>query len=388
MTTVLIFAVVLLAAVLLSELAHRTVVSTAVLFLAAGYVCGNGVLGWIDVNAGDPVVSRLAELALVAILFTDGMKVGFRELLSAWRLPGRALLLGLPLTLALNAVFCRYIAGLDWLQAFLVGAVLSPTDPVFASAVIGRKHIPPRVRHLLNVESGVNDGLALPLVLTFLALAGAREIGPGKLVLELAGGIAIGIAVPWVATRLERIRWFSISDEYKPLFALSIGILVWAGAANTNANEFLAAFAAGITIASCHSTLRNEFKRFGELVSELFKLSALLLFGALMSSSFWMESGWQGWVLAILILVAARPIALIPSLWRSELRPQEKLVVSWFGPKGFASVLYAIMVLKSDLTDAQRLFHLMALVIVFSMVAHSTTDVPIARWFKPQNAAA
>ena len=91
---------------------------------------------------------------------------------AAWRLPGRALLLGLPLTLALTAVFAHYIAGLPWLESFLLGAILAPTDPVFAAAIVGREEVPGRLRHLLNVESGVNDGLALPIVLVLLAATG------------------------------------------------------------------------------------------------------------------------------------------------------------------------------------------------------------------------
>lgn len=133
------FAVLLLVAMLVSERAHRTVLSTAVLFLVGGFVLGDGVLGVVDVEAGDPLVSTLAELALFSVLFTDGMRVGIRDLRRAWRLPGRALLLGLPLTLAVTAVLAHYLVGLPWLEAFLLGAVLAPTDPVFAAAIVGRK---------------------------------------------------------------------------------------------------------------------------------------------------------------------------------------------------------------------------------------------------------
>lgn len=117
-------------------------------------------------------MSVLAELALFSVLFTDGMRVGWRDLRSAWREPGRALLLGLPLTVLVTAVLAHVVAGLPWLHAFLVGAVLAPTDPVFAAAIVGREEVPRRLRHLLNVESGVNDGLVLPVVLVLLAAAG------------------------------------------------------------------------------------------------------------------------------------------------------------------------------------------------------------------------
>lgn len=163
MIAVLVFAAALLLAVLLSGLAQRTILSTVVLFLAAGFIAGPGMLGWVQLQANDPVVETLIELALVSVLFTDGMHLGVRDLISAWRLPGRALLLSLPLTLLGIALVAHWMVSLSWAESFLVGAVLSPTDPVFAAAIVGREEIPWRLRQLLNVESGLNDGLALPL---------------------------------------------------------------------------------------------------------------------------------------------------------------------------------------------------------------------------------
>jgi len=119
-----------------SSLAHRAILSTAVLFLAAGFVLGADTTGVLDLTAGSPIVATLAELALFAVLFTDGMRVGWADLRTAWRLPGRALGWGLPLTLAITALLARYVAGLDWPEALLVGAILAPTDPVFAAALL------------------------------------------------------------------------------------------------------------------------------------------------------------------------------------------------------------------------------------------------------------
>ena len=168
MSLLLVFAVCLLGAVLVSERAHRTVLSTAVLFLAAGLAVGEGVLDLVPLRPEDDIVARLAELALFSVLFTDGMRVGLRDLRSAWRLPGRALLVGLPLTLVGTAVIAALVAGLPWGHAFLLAAALTPTDPVFAAAIVGREEISGRLRHLLNVESGLNDGLALPVVVILL----------------------------------------------------------------------------------------------------------------------------------------------------------------------------------------------------------------------------
>ena len=266
MELLLVFAAVLLGAVLLSSLAHRTVLSTAVIFLAAGFVLGDPVLGVISVAPDDELVVLLAELALFAVLFSDGMRLGWGDLVSAWRLPGRALALGLPLTLLLTALFAHYVVQLGWAEAFLVGAVLAPTDPVFASALVGNDAVPQRLRRLLNVESGINDGLALPFVVVLLSVVqGSGEAGAVDLGVELALGLAIGVGVPLVAIWLERLPVLQASVQYQPLNAVAIGLLVLGLAEVTHGNLFLAAFAAGITVATAGREQREAFEEFGEL---------------------------------------------------------------------------------------------------------------------------
>ena len=384
MTLLLVFAVVLLIAVLVSALANRTVLSTAVLFLAAGFVAGDGVLDLVHVTPASPIVGILAELALFVVLFTDGMRVGWTDLRTAWRLPGRALGWGLPLTLLVTAVIAHYIAGLGWPEALLIGAILAPTDPVFAAALVGNDKVPARLRHLLNVESGVNDGLALPFVVVLLAVAAdSSDLHLVDLGTELLLGVAIGVAVPWLAIRLERTRWFAVSEQYLPLNAVAIGLLVLALGKATHANLFLAAFAAGITVATVGRREREAFEHFGELLAEIFKLVALLVFGALLTPAFFGDIAWTGWVFAILALVVARPAALWISFLGSRLGLREQLAAMWFGPKGFASVVYGLLVLAAGIAAAQQVFALVALTIVLSIVLHSSTDVLVARGFDP-----
>ncbi|WP_182909350.1 sodium:proton antiporter [Microbispora sp. H13382] len=376
------FAGVLLLAVLLSSLANRTILSTAALFLVAGFVLGDGVLGVMPIAPDDEIVGTLAELALFAVLFTDGMRVGWNELREAWKLPGRALGWGLPLTLLVTAVGAHYLVGLGWIESLLIGAILSPTDPVFAAALVGNEKVPPRLRRLLNVESGVNDGLALPFVMVFLAVAaGSHNLHLGELGLELAVGVLIGVAVPWLAIKLERTRWFSASTAYEPLNALAIGLLVLALGKAAHGNLFLAAFCAGITVATFGERQRESFEHFGELIAELFKLGALLVFGALISPALLGSVGWAGWVFAILALVVARPVAIWVSFLGSGLGVREQAATAWFGPKGFASVVYGLIVLGSGIVAAQQVFQLVAVTIVASILLHSSTDILVARWF-------
>ena len=381
MTVVVAFAVVLLLSVLVSDLAHRTVLSTAVLFLGAGFLLGDGMIGFISVDSDDEVVSRFAELALFSVLFTDGMRVGVRQLRAAWRLPGRALLLGLPLTLLITALLAHYVAGLGWVESFLIGAVLAPTDPVFAAAIVGRSDVPRRLRHLLNVESGVNDGLALPIVVVLLAFTAGSDPHPVELAEELVVGIVIGVAIPLAAIWLERLRFFSASAAYEPLNGFAIGILVYAVAEVTHGNLFLAAFAAGVTVATAGPSQRESFEHFGELVAEVLKLAALLVFGALISPAFLREIPLSGYLFAVLALLVARPAALAVSFVGAKLSRREKIAAAWFGPKGFASVVYGLLVLDSGIAAADEIFHLVALVILASIVAHASTDVVVAKQF-------
>ncbi len=374
------FAVLLLIGALISERASRTIISTAVLFLLGGFLLGQGVLGVLNVESGDPLVKGLAELALFSVLFTDGMRVGLRDLRSAWRLPGRALLLGLPLTLLITAVLAHYIVGLPWLEAFLLGAVLAPTDPVFASAIVGREEVPGGLRHLLNVESGVNDGLALPVVLVLLAAAGGTDAEVWQLAEEIGLGIAVGILVPLAVLRLERLPFLKAEEKLQPLLTVSVGLLVLALCMVTHANLFLGAFSAGITVASYRPKFREEFEQFGELVTELLKLAAILVFGALMTPTFlFQEIPLIGWLFAVLALVVARPLALLVSFLGSKFPMPQQIAAMWFGPKGFASVVYGLLVLESGIELSDTLFHLVALVIVISILAHSSTDVTVAR---------
>jgi NhaP-type Na+/H+ or K+/H+ antiporter len=388
MTALLIFALTLFAAVIVSELAERSVLSTAVLFLIAGFVVGDGVLNLLPIKPTDPIVTNIANVALLSVLFTDGMRVGVRDLTEAWHLPGRALLLGMPLTMIITAVFAHFVAGLPWLEAGLIGAVLSPTDPVFAAAIIGRQEIPQRLRHLLNVESGVNDGLALPVVLAFLAMLGGVKTGTGELLLELAGGIALGVAVPWLAGLLVRRHMRIVASSYEPLYGVAVGLVVVSIAKLVHANEYLAAFSAGMTLASVTPTARETFKHFGETFAELAKLAALLVFGALISPRFLGETSLAGYGFGALALFVARPAALLVALDGSALGWRERLVAAWFGPKGFASVVYGLLALYSiGGARGEEVFHLIALTIALSILAHSSTDVPVARWFRQRAAS-
>ncbi len=381
MELALAFAATLLFAVMISGLAHRSILSTAVLFLAVGLVLGTPAVGVLTIRAGDPFVDLLVEVVLFSVLFADGMIVGVKDLIRAWRLPGRALVLGMPLVMFLTAVLAHWTAGLSWLPAILLGAILSPTDPVFASAIVGREEVPYRLRHLLNVESGINDGLALPAVVGLTRVMSAVPIDYLELGGEILGGIALGVALPWLAIQLEGTRFFQASEDYRPINAFAIGLLLFVLAKVFHLNSFLAAFAGGMTIASSSPQVREAFDYFGQILTELLKLLTLLVFGAMMAYEF--LAGTSGWdiVFVLCVLILVRPVSLSLALLGSHLNKREWIVAAWFGPKGFASVVYGMFVLKHGVADGETLFHLTGLAVAASIVAHSSTDILLAQWF-------
>lgn len=200
---------------------------------------------------------------------------------------------------------------------------------------------------------------------------------------EIALGIAVGVVVPLAALWLERRPFLQATAALQPLVTVSVGLLVLAVCQVTHADRFLGAFAAGITVATVSPRWREEFEQFGELVTELLKLAAILVFGALITPFFlFTEISAAGWVFAVLALVLARPHAPLIAFWGSGIHARQRGAAMWFGPKGFASVVYGLLVLDAGIPLADETFHLVALVIVLSILAHSSTDVLVARRFR------
>jgi NhaP-type Na+/H+ or K+/H+ antiporter len=381
-----VFAATLLVATLLSSLAHRTVLSAAVLFLLVGYAIGPSGVGMTQVRASDLEALRLVEYTLFAVLFTDGMRLNLGQLRGAWHTPARALFVGTPLTLLATATLAWLMADLGWREAALVGAILAPTDPVFAAGLVERKDVQPRLRQLLNVESGLNDGLILPVIATLVHMSGAgtegvTSTGP-RLAAEVTGGVVLGLALPWAASRLERSRLFSLSEKYQPVFAVAVALLLLAIAELSRANLYLAAFTAGVTLGTLRPELARAFSPVGDTVAEVLKLAAVLTFGAILSAGVFQELRGRDLAFAAAALFIARPLALGLALGLRALPRRELTAALWFGPRGFASVVFGLLVLHSRAPQAGRIFDLTGLVVAASMLLHSSTDVLVARWLR------
>ena len=381
---VLLFAGSLLAiAAALSGLFRGTVLSIAVLSVMLGV--GLALADLVDVAADDESVVQLIELALIVTLFSDGLFVERELLIVHWSPAARALALAMPLTLVLLAVIAKLLfAELSWAEAFLLGAVLSPTDPVVTSAVVTSRRVPEKVRHTLNLESGLNDGLALPFVLFFIVLASPGG-DAGQEALDLLGeagvGVVIGVALGLLAGRLtHHLPAGGIARRYEGIYALGVGLLAFGLADVTFGNGFIAAFVCGISLAVAEHDIAEDFVVFSENVSSILQVLAFFVFGALI-----VATGYGGGIGLLLVFIAfallvARPVAVMASFLRVRLPAPHRAFIAWFGPKGVASMLFALFVLNSEVGERALIFEIAAFVILASIIAHGLTDTVGAGW--------
>ncbi len=381
----LVIGLVLSVVAALSGWLHGTLLSASVVSLATGIV-----LAWTGVIMVEPdtkILVLAVELALLLTLFADGLAVEVELLRQQWQPPVRALVLAMPITLVLVAVSAHVLFHrLNWTEAFLLGAILSPTDPVVTSSVVTSARVPSAVRHTLNLESGLNDGLALPVVLFLLVLSGAgghagRE---GLHVLgEVGSGALIGVAIAGVGGWwLSRLPGGGIRHQYQGVYALGLAFAAFGLAEATYGNGLIAAFVAGIALALARSEIPETFGLFNESLSAAFQVITFVLFGALIFATGWHSSLWRLTLFVGFLLFVARPVAVWIAFHNVQLARPEKLFVAWFGPKGVASMLFALLVLSSTVPDRQTIFDIAAYAVVASIAAHGLTDTVGAKWIE------
>jgi sodium/hydrogen antiporter len=368
----------------LSGLMRGTVLSASVLSVGLGLLLAE--LDVISVDVSDQGVVELVELALILTLISDGLVVE-RELLGRhWGPPARALVFAMPITLCLLALGAKLLFNeLTWAEAFLLGAVLSPTDPVVTSTVVTAQRVPAAIRHTLNLESGLNDGLALPFVLFFLILAtpgGDAGSEAAKLAGEAAFGVVVGIALGIAGGYLHRGMPGGVTPRYEGIYAVGFGLAAFGLADVTFGNGLIAAFVCGITLGVFEHKITERFIDFSENVSAIFQVLTFFVFGAII-----VATGYDGpmWALILFIpfaLLVARPAAVMLSLAGTKLPQPQKAFIAWFGPKGVASMLFALLVLDRAVEHRSLVFDVAAFVILASILAHGLTDTVGARWIE------
>jgi sodium/hydrogen antiporter len=376
-----VFGGMLMVGALLSGIARRSFLSLTPVFLVAGFVLGQGGLEVLDLDPQSDFVQALAVIALILILFRDGLEVEAEMLQTAWHLPFRKLALAMPLTALLVAFVCHGLTDLDWTESLLVGALLSPTDPVLSSGVVNNPRVPRVIRHSLNLESGLNDGLALPAVLAFAAAAESRDdfVWWQFVLQDVLVGALTGMVVAFVAARLMPR---GASAHAKALYGLGIAFAAYGTAVlPPEGNGFIAVFVAAIAFGIWRPDVRERFETRSEDVLEVVKLGVFLVFGAIFTFDTLLEDGWAAVGIAAFTLLAARPIAVFVALaGSSQVGTAGKAFMAWFGPKGVATMTFALFVLGSSASDAERIAGIAALTVFISVIARGLTDHPGAEW--------
>jgi NhaP-type Na+/H+ or K+/H+ antiporter len=285
------------------------------------------------------------------------------------------------------AVATHTLTDLDWIESFLVGALLSPTDPVLSSAIVTNPRVPRLIRHSLNLESGLNDGLALPAVLAFTAAAAGDEdfVWWEFVIQDVLVGFASGLAIAFVASRLmprARSLGHTISAHQKALYALGVAFAAY-GAATLppDGNGFIAVFVAAIALGIWRPDIRECFEARTEDLIEVVKLGVFLVFGAIITLDGLFGDGWAAVGIVAITLLVARPVAVFTALAGTrQVDAAEQGFMAWFGPKGVATMAFALFVLGSEVPDAERIANIAALAVLVSIVAHGLTDHAGAEW--------
>ena len=372
-----------------SRKAEHSPLTPPMFFLGVGLLLGGAGLGWIDVEGEGLHV--LAELTLVLVLFTDAARIDLTCLRRERSLPARMLGLGLPLTIALGALVALAVfPELAWIEALLLAAVLAPTDAALGQAVVSNPLVPVRIRQSLNVESGLNDGIALPVVLVLASLAGAREATGDATywlrfaVLAVTLGPLVGAFVGYIGGRI--VAWGTeagwINDVFQRLAGLGLAMLAFGAAELVGGNGFIAAFIAGLALGNTAREVCECLYEFGEAEGQFLTLLVFLAFGATMVPEAipYLTGGAVLYAFLSLTIVRMIPVGL--SLLGAGLRPTSIAFLGWFGPRGLASILFALLIVEEDrLETGPFLVAVVAVTVLASTVLHGLTSYPLALWY-------
>jgi sodium/hydrogen antiporter len=386
-TAALVFGLLLVVGALVSGIARRSLLSLTALFVLAGFALGEGGAEVLSFDPTGDFVGDLAIVALIVILFRDGIEIDGEMLQREWHLPLRKLVLAMPLTGGLVALAAKALTDLGWTECLLLGALLSPTDPVLSSSVVTNPRVPRLIRHSLNLESGLNDGLALPAVLAFSAAlkAGNSDFVWWKFVLQdVTLGLAFGLAVGFIASRLMprgRGRLESIPAHQLSLYALGVAFAAYGVATLPSGNGLIAVYVCAITLGILRPDIARTFQERAEDIIEVVKVAIFVVFGSLLTFGGLFDEGWAAVAIVAFTLLVARPVAIFAALVRTRTDVPTRAFMAWFGPKGVATMTFSLLVLsETSIVANERLFNLAALVVFVSIIAHGVTDTPGANW--------
>jgi NhaP-type Na+/H+ or K+/H+ antiporter len=391
-----IVALALLGVAAVSRRLVGTPVTAAMVFVAFGVLVGPEVLDGVDPPSRSATVQVLAEATLALVLFSDASRVDLRELRAEVGLPVRLLGIGLPLTIGLGAVAAAAIFGqLTVEEAVILAVVLAPTDAALGQAVVTEPRVPSRVRQALNVESGLNDGICVPLLFAAVAVADVEsEIsegrGPATLLLEeigygVVGGVIGGLVVAAIVIHAGRRNL--IDDAWRQVIPAAGAALAYGTASALGGSGFIAAFVAGMTFRLALGRDPGGINELSEQVGNVLNGVTFVLFGAILLGPALGELSWELVLYAVLSLTIVRMLPVAIAMLGTHARVPTLAFMGWFGPRGLASIVFAVIVIEeSNLPHEHLLVLAIYATVGLSVFAHGLTAAPLAdryaRWYE------
>lgn len=390
-----VIASVVVAYALVSRRLDRTPITAGIFFLTAGLLFGSKGLGWIDIGARSETVRVLAEVTLTLVLFSDAARIDLGALRREYTVPVRLLGIGLPLTIGLGCALAAALLGaLSFGEALVLAVILAPTDAALGQAVVTDSRLPSRIRQGLNVESGLNDGICVPLLFIALAVSEAESDTKSvhaalSLVVESIGyGVLFGVVCGLGGAVLLRFarRRDLVEGSWLQVVPVAAATLSYGLAAPLGGSGFIAAFVAGLTFGGA---LRGDTEHTTRLLEELGGLSnaiTFIVFGAAFVGAVLGDLTWAAASYGVLSLTVIRMLPVAVAFTGTHARPQTTAFAGWFGPRGLASIVFTVIVLdEAHLPGIRTITVVVVFTIVLSVYAHGLSARPLvdryAAWF-------
>jgi NhaP-type Na+/H+ or K+/H+ antiporter len=368
---------------------ERTWISGAIIFTAFGLLIGPVGLDLISFKADAETIRTLAELTLALVLFTDAAGADLAVLKKTEALPTRLLLIGLPLTILLGfGVAILFFPKLSLLEVAMLATMLAPTDAALGKAVVTNETVPAALRQGLNVESGLNDGICVPILFVFLALAtgNSGEEGPWQLALmlvikEIGIGLAVGLLLTLVAGWLLKFAWRRhwLTETWIQIPIVALALICFATAQLLGGSGFIAAFSGGLLFGALAKDHRKYFLRAAEGTGDTMALITWVIFGSAVVGHAIGHFNWVMLLYAILSLTLIRMLPVFFVLAGLKVSTEEKLFMGWFGPRGLASIVFAIIVVNANIPNSGPIATTVVCTIILSIIAHGVSANPWAR---------
>jgi len=377
---------------LFSKIAEKSIVTPPMVFVFIGFLASYFTFDFLKEGVEAPVVKIITELTLILVLFIDASTVNVKKLLKEKKIPLRLLLVGLPITMIFGFLLALPLfPDLNFWIVLMMALILSPTDAALGQAVVTSRFVPEKVRTAINVESGLNDGIALPPILICVAaLSMTDSHGTGFsywslfTLKQFIYGPIIGGLVGFVGGKLvekaSNRGWMNAT--FQRLTSICLAILAYSLAETVHGNGFIAAYFAGLLLGTTNHEIRERIQEFGEAESQALQLFVFLLFGLILVPFAYPLWTWQMWLYAILSLTVIRILPVVISLSGFGLSKGDKFFIGWFGPRGIASILYLLMVvIELRMEGLRTMVAVIVLTVLLSIYLHGISANPLTKLY-------